>query len=239
MGYISKVFYDMGYNVLITYTRGQNTSDGNFITYGAKDKYDWQEWIKKVDAENGPNSKVILYGQSMGADTALEAASVPGLSTSVKAVIADCGYSTMPSLAYSIYQDAAKTLNDLTSMVGINLNGQIPLLPFNKVLTSLSAINHFFQGNTVDDISGITAVKNSKVPTLFISTTDDGFIPSTQTTALYNNSAASLKELWLLDGNVGGHASANNAVLAYQQHIRDFVAKAEGQSEPLDQLAAA
>lgn len=238
MGYISKVFYDMGYNVLITYTRGQNTSDGAFITYGAKDKYDWQNWIKKVDETNGPNSQVVLYGQSMGADTALEAASVPGLSSSVKAVIADCGYSTMPALAHSLYEDASKSLNDITSKIGINLNGQIPLLPFNKVLNSLNALNQFFQGTSLDDISGITAVQNAKVPTLFISTADDAFIPTSQTQTLYQNSAASLKELWVLDGNVGGHASANNAVIQYQQHIEDFVAKAE-QSNIQDTMVTA
>ncbi|GAF41596.1 hypothetical protein JCM14202_3548 [Agrilactobacillus composti DSM 18527 = JCM 14202] len=149
MGYISKVFYDLGYNVLITYSRGQYISDGNFITFGTKDKYDWQEWIKKVDAKNGPTSKVVLYGQSMGAATVLETAAVPKLSPSVKAVVADCSFSTMPALAYSLYERAANTLNKLTTKIGINLNGQIPLLPFNKVLTAFSAINHFFQGNTV------------------------------------------------------------------------------------------
>jgi predicted alpha/beta-fold hydrolase len=239
MGYISKVFYDLGYNVLITYSRGQYTSDGNFITFGTKDKYDWQEWIKKVDAKNGPTSKVVLYGQSMGAATVLETAAVPKLSPSVKAVVADCSFSTMPALAYSLYERAANTLNKFTSKIGIHLNGQIPLLPFNKVLTAFSAINHFFQGNTVDDCSSITAVKNSKVPTLFISTTDDGFIPCTETAALYKNSMATDKALWLLDGKVGGHAAANNAVLAYQQHIKDFLTPVIDRTKPMVQPAAA
>lgn len=49
MGYISKIFYDMGYNVLMPYTRGQNSSDGELLTFGYKDKADWINWINKID----------------------------------------------------------------------------------------------------------------------------------------------------------------------------------------------
>lgn len=223
MGYVSKVFYDMGYNVLMTYTQGQSTSSGEFITFGAKDGADWTNWINKVNETNGTTGDIVLFGQSLGADVALQAAAQPNLPSNVKAVIADAGYSTLPSLLYSLYSGVAETLNGITSKIGWNLNGQIPLLPFDKLVKNLDNLSKFFNGVGFDDASGLTAVQNSTLPTLFISTTDDSFIPTAQTQALYNQSNATLKQLWLLTSPVGGHASATNAVADYQAHVQAFM----------------
>lgn len=229
MGRISKMFYDMGYNVLMPYTRGQNTSDGEWLSFGNKDKKDWVNWINKIDQTNGKESQIVLYGQSLGADTALQYAASGDLPSSVKATIADCGFSTIPSLIYHLYTGAANSLNNITSKIGWNLNGSIPLVPFDQLLTSMNNINKLVQGFSLDDVSGITAVKNSKLPTLFISTEDDTFIPDTQTETMYKLSASTDKKLWVLDGHVGGHASASNAVQDYMKNIQDFLASAMNQ----------
>ncbi|CAM3013427.1 alpha/beta hydrolase [Lentilactobacillus buchneri] len=230
MGRISKMFYDMGYNVLMPYTRGQNSSDGEWLTFGDKDKQDWVNWINKIDQTNGQDSQIVLYGQSLGADTALQYAGQGNLPSSVKATIADCGFSTIPSLIYHLYTGAANSLNSITSKIGWNLNGSIPLVPFDQLLTAMNGINKLVQGFSLDDVSGITAVKNSKLPTLFISTEDDTFIPDTETETMYNLSASTDKKLWVLDGHVGGHASASNAVQDYMKNIEDFLASAMNQS---------
>lgn len=230
MGRISKMFYDMGYNVLMPYTRGQNTSDGEWLSFGNKDKEDWVNWINKIDKTNGKDSQIVLYGQSLGANTALQYAAQGNLPSSVKATIADCGFSTIPSLIYHLYTGAANSLNSITSKIGWNLNGSIPLVPFDQLLTSMNSINKLVQGFSLDDVSGIASVKNSKLPTLFISTEDDTFIPDTETETMYNLSASSDKKLWILDGHVGGHASASNAVQDYMKNIEDFLAAATNQS---------
>lgn len=230
MGRISKMFYDMGYNVLMPYTRGQNSSDGEWLTFGDKDKQDWVNWINKIDQTNGQDSQIVLYGQSLGADTALQYSGQGNLPSSVKATIADCGFSTIPSLIYHLYTGAANSLNSITSKIGWNLNGSIPLVPFDQLLTAMNGINKLVQGFSLDDVSGITAVKNSKLPTLFISTEDDTFIPDTETETMYNLSASTDKKLWVLDGHVGGHASASNAVQDYMKNIEDFLASAMNQS---------
>lgn len=211
------------------YTRGQNTSDGEWLSFGNKDKKDWVNWINKIDQTNGKESQIVLYGQSLGADTALQYAASGDLPSSVKATIADCGFSTIPSLIYHLYTGAASSLNNITSKIGWNLNGSIPLVPFDQLLTSMNNINKLVQGFSLDDVSGITAVKNSKLPTLFISTEDDTFIPDTQTETMYKLSASTDKKLWVLDGHVGGHASASNAVQDYMKNIQDFLASAMNQ----------
>nr|WP_252892932.1 CocE/NonD family hydrolase [Lentilactobacillus otakiensis] len=101
------------------YTRGQNSSDGEFLTFGDKDKADWINWINKIDDMNGTNSEVVLYGQSLGADSALETAAQTNLPKSVKAVIADCGFSTIPSLLFSLYSGVATvSITSLPRLVG-------------------------------------------------------------------------------------------------------------------------
>ncbi|KRK88826.1 alpha/beta hydrolase [Lentilactobacillus sunkii] len=232
MGRISKMFYDMGYNVLMPYTRGQNSSDGEWLSFGNKDKQDWVNWVNKIDQVNGKDSQIVLYGQSLGANTALQYAAQGNLPSSVKATIADCGFSTIPSLIYHLYSGAANSLNSITSKIGWNLNGSIPLVPFDQLLTAMNGINKLVQGFSLDDVSGITSVKNSKLPTLFISTEDDTFIPDTETETMYNMSTSSDKKLWILDGHVGGHASASNAVQDYMKNIEDFLASATSSSNP-------
>ena len=234
MGYVSKVFYDMGYNVLMVYTEGQSSSDGSFINFGAKDKNDWLNWVDKVNQVNGADGQVILYGQSLGADLALEAAGTNKMPSNVKAVIADAGYSTIPSLLYAQYSGIGKTFDGLASKLGIQNYSNIPLIPFNKLLNSLNFWQKTFTGTSFDEASGLAAVQKSKLPTLFISTEDDTFIPDNETETLYKLSTSENKQLWILDESVGGHASANNAVVDYTKHIQEFLNSIESTNQPTD-----
>ncbi len=69
-------------------------SEGEYITYGAKEQYDIINWILRVRRENKANLPIYLYGQSMGATSVL-LASGHWLPKEVKGIIADCGFSSM------------------------------------------------------------------------------------------------------------------------------------------------
>jgi fermentation-respiration switch protein FrsA (DUF1100 family) len=224
IGVVSKVWYDMGYNVLMPSQRGQFASDGNLLSFGYYDKTDWKSLVNKVNEMNGEDGEIIFYGQSLGANTALEAASEEGLSKNVKAVVADAGYSTLPALGASLYNKALASVNSPLSklIIPIHLNN-IPFLPYEKIMKSVNKINKFFQGFGLDDVSGIVAAAKTTLPAYFITTEDDAFIPDSQSVAMYNANNSSIKKLWVLDGNVGGHASANNAVTEYQTNIQAFI----------------
>ncbi len=224
IGVVSKVWYDMGYNVLMPSQRGQFASDGNLLSFGYYDKTDWKSLVNKVNEMNGEDGEIIFYGQSLGANTALEAASEEGLSKNVKAVVADAGYSTLPALGASLYNKALASVNSPFSklIIPIHLNN-IPFLPYEKIMKSVNKINKFFQGFGLDDVSGIVAAAKTTLPAYFITTEDDAFIPDSQSVAMYNANNSSIKKLWVLDGNVGGHASANNAVTEYQTNIQAFI----------------
>ncbi|WP_050338928.1 KxYKxGKxW signal peptide domain-containing protein [Lactiplantibacillus pentosus] len=243
IGYVSKIWYDMGYNILMPSQRGQFLSDGDDLTFGYQDKYDWLNWVKMVDERNGANSEVVFYGQSLGADTVLEAASVPGLSKSVKAVVADAGYATLPELGASLYTKAINYVSNALQSVGLPAITSLPFLSYDKIVPAINARLIKTQGFSVDDLSAVDAASKVTIPLLLIHTEDDAFIPYTQSLELAAANHSADQEVWILPGQVGGHAAANNAILQYQQHLQDFltplvsVAEAEDESVDVDPSA--
>ncbi|MDC6398075.1 KxYKxGKxW signal peptide domain-containing protein [Lactiplantibacillus pentosus] len=238
IGYVSKIWYDMGYNILMPSQRGQFLSDGDDLTFGYQDKYDWLNWVKMVDERNGANSEVVFYGQSLGADTVLEAASVPGLSKSVKAVVADAGYATLPELGASLYTKAINYVSNALQSVGLPAITSLPFLSYDKIVAAINARLIKTQGFSVDDLSAVDAASKVTIPLLLIHTEDDAFIPYTQSLELAAANHSADQEVWILPGQVGGHAAANNAILQYQQHLQDFLAPlvsvAEAEDEAVD-----
>ncbi|WMB63215.1 alpha/beta hydrolase [Lactiplantibacillus pentosus] len=223
IGYVSKIWYDMGYNILMPSQRGQFLSDGDDLTFGYQDKYDWLNWVKMVDERNGANSEVVFYGQSLGADTVLEAASVLGLSKSVKAVVADAGYATLPELGASLYTKAINYVSNALQSVGLPAITSLPFLSYDKIVAAINARLIKTQGFSVDDLSAVDAASKVTIPLLLIHTEDDAFIPYTQSLELAAANHSADQEVWILPGQVGGHAAANNAILQYQQHLQDFL----------------
>lgn len=231
IGYVSKIWYDLGYNVLMPSQRGQFLSDGNDITFGYQDKYDWLNWVKMVDARNGADSEVVFYGQSLGADTVIEAASVPGLSKSVKAVISDAGYATMPGLGSSLYQNAIGAISAKLQSFGLPAITSLPFLSYDKIVANIDAELQQKQGFSLADISGTTAASKVTVPLMLIHTEDDNFIPYTNSLELAAANNSKIKDVWILPGQVGGHAMANGAILQYTDHLKSFLAEALGVPE--------
>ena len=242
IGYVSKIWYDMGYNVLMPSQRGQFLSDGDNLTFGYQDKYDWLNWVKMVDERNGADSQVVFYGQSLGADTVLEAASVPGLSKSVKAVVSDAGYATLPELGSSLYNKAITAVSNALQSVGLPAITSLPFLSYDKIVAAMNARLIKEQGFSVDDLSATDAASKITIPLLLIHTQDDAFIPYTQSLELAAANHSANQEVWILPGTVGGHAAANNAILQYRQHLLAFltpllsVADAEDEAVDVDQV---
>ncbi len=224
VGLVSAVWYTMGYNVLMPSSRGQFAGDGNYIPFGYYDSQDWKTWVQQADNLAGADEEVVYYGQSMGAATSLDAAADPDLPSNVKAVIADCSFSTLASLGKSLYDKVLDGINTPLNKLPIPITlDSIPLVPYDKTIAAVDKLNVEKQGFDLDNASPLNAVQHITIPTYFITTEDDNFIPDSESVALYNASSAPIKKLWVLDGEVGGHASAEGAVTEYQQNIQGFL----------------
>ena len=84
--------YALGFSLLLIDQRTCGFSEGRYILFGAREKFDVIDWVRFC-AEHWPDAPVVVDGISLGAATVMMAAGI-GYPANVKALIADCGYTT-------------------------------------------------------------------------------------------------------------------------------------------------
>lgn len=89
----AKVYYEKGFDLLFIVHRTHLESDGKYITFGLKERYDLLSWIEYVDNRFAGKAKILLAGVSMGAATVMYTLGL-SLPNSVKGAVCDCGFDT-------------------------------------------------------------------------------------------------------------------------------------------------
>ena len=198
----AKYFYEMGYNVLIPDLRGHGKSEGDYIGMGWKDRLDIISWINFI-IKNNSDSKIVLHGTSMGAATVLMA-SGENLPSNVKAIIADCAYTSV----WDEFSYELETYLNLPSSYVLNVT---------NIVTKLKA------GYSFKEASALDAVKKSTVPILYIHGDSDKFVPYSMMDKLYNATKSQKKKLTVEDAE---HANSHlMAPYLYWLTINDFLEK--------------
>lgn len=128
----------------------------------------------------GQNAPLILGGLSMGATTVL-LASCFDFPANVRAVIADCGFTSPYEIAKSV------------------LRRDAPKAPVSLLLPLCSLVTRLFAGFGLRDGSTIDAVRESRYPILFLHGTGDTFVPYDMTKRAFDACTAP-KRLILVDG---------------------------------------
>lgn len=200
MGAISKKFYDRNFNVLVLDLRGHGKSEGNYIGMGLHDRLDVIDWIEYLN-KNYKESKIILYGISMGAATVMMTIG-ENLPISVKLAIEDCGYTS----AWDEFKDKLKTIF------------KMPAFP---VLYAANTVCKIRAKYDIKEASSIESLKKAKVPTLFIHGSEDKFVPFSMLDKLYNI-AACKKEKLVIKGAKHAKSYIENPDL-YWQTVDNFI----------------
>ena len=153
-------FYrSLGFNLLLPHQRAHLSSEGRYITFGLKERYDCLQWAEYVQSNIGGD--IWLLGVSMGAATVTMASSL-GLPDSVRGIIADCGFtSPWDELKYVLKRDY----------------GMPPFPIMNLVDRRLRRL----AGVSLREASSIDALKRCTVPVLFIHGSADRFVPCDMT----------------------------------------------------------
>ena len=92
--YTAEFLHDNGCSLFFIDQRCCGLSEGEYITFGAKEQYDVVKWTWYIHRINHNRLPVYLYGESMGAAAVLMSLKHK-LPTEVKGVISDCAFSSM------------------------------------------------------------------------------------------------------------------------------------------------
>lgn len=154
----SEISFSLGHNVLMVEQRAHCTSEGHVITFGILERRDLLSWVQYAVERFGADTRILLYGVSMGGATVLMAADLP-LPENVKGIIADCPY----AVAADIIVEVGK---------GMHFPAFVT-----KVLATVGArvFGHF----NLHETDALRAVKATKIPILIIHGDDDRFVPCT------------------------------------------------------------
>ncbi|MBC1474598.1 alpha/beta hydrolase [Listeria grandensis] len=209
MGAWAKVYYDLGYNILTPEMRGHGTSPDKQRSLGWKDKDDIAQWAKLLNEKTGADSEIILSGLSMGASIAMMSSTATELPQNVKAIIEDCGYTSIAEQVKFLINDKLGFLNDETRAL---------------VYHKLNDLLLERQGFKMEEGSAIDQIKQSKIPLLVIHGDSDTAVPTSMAKAIYEASPAPQKDILLVPS-----ASHPEAILfdlpQYKQKVASFLEK--------------
>lgn len=194
-------YYSLGFNLLVIDQRAHGRSDGNYIGFGALERYDCLKWIDYIANRFGEDHPIFLGGISMGASTVLMASGL-GLPKQVKGVIADCGF-TSP---YEIIGEVIR--HDYH-------------LPPKPVLFLMDPWARLLAKYGLNSVSTTDAMKTNTTPTLFVHGKTDDFVPCYMTERTYE-ACTTPKKLMLVD-NAGHGLSFVQEPDRYKQTLGQFL----------------
>ncbi len=199
-GLIADFLQDNGCSVLFAEQRGQGSSGGEHMGFGLTERYDCLDWIKWANERTGGKLPIYLCGISMGASTVLMATGLP-LPENVRGIIADCGY-TAPTAIWK--HVAERHLHMYYRACG-------------------ATANRLAMKKTSVDPNGAScpeALRNCRVPVLFVHGTDDRFVPVEMTYENYKACAAP-KRLFIVPGAEHGMSYPTDP-RGYEAAIKSF-----------------
>ena len=101
-GLVLPYYYDtLGYSLLLVDQRAHGQSQGKYLTFGVRERMDVISWATYMGQKLGQDAPLILGGLSMGATTVLMA-SCFDFPANVRAIIADCGFTSPYEIAKSV-----------------------------------------------------------------------------------------------------------------------------------------
>lgn len=173
-------FYRRDMQVLMPAARAHERSEGAYIGMGWPERRDVVGWISDI-VEKDPQARIVLFGISMGAATAMMTAGEADLPANVACVIEDCGYA-------SVWDEFAVQLDNVFGLPSF------PLLDVANLVCQVRAGWDFRQA------SAEAAVARAEMPMLFIHGDADTFVPYEMLDRVYTACGSSVKERLVIPG---------------------------------------
>ena len=200
-------FHENGSTMLFVDERCCGKSEGRYITFGAREKYDVMDWADWLNKRNPDKLPLYLYGVSMGA-TAVLSASEYVLPDNLAGIIADCGFTSMLDICALC----------LKKWYGL------PAFPLMQTMDLLCREEAHFR---MEEADAEKALRKCKVPVLFLHGTEDDFVPPSHTIRNYHACAAPGKDIVWIEG--AGHTEGwCRDTEKYKEAVTRLFANCEG-----------
>lgn len=196
----NKISRESGHNSLLIDQRAHGMSRGKTISFGINERKDCLSWVRYAVERFGEDTEIVLSGVSMGAATVLMASDL-GLPKNVKAIVADCGYSSPKAIINKVMRDSG--LPDKLMYPFVRLGAMV----FGKF--------------NLTESSAVSAVSESDVPILIIHGGADDFVPCYMAEEIYK-ACRSEKKLLIVPGAGHGMSYLVDKDL-YEKTVKDFI----------------
>jgi len=193
--------WGLGYNLLVVMQRSHDESEGKYITFGVKERFDCRQWAEYAEKHFGEESPVFLSGISMGSATVMMASELK-LPENIRGIIADCGYTSPWEIASHVLRNSL----------------HLPAFP---VMTTANWIARLVAKFSFKEAAALTALQRNKLPILFIHGGKDDFVPTEMSYRNYEACTAS-KKLVIIEE--AAHAQSYMVdTETCQREIREFL----------------
>lgn len=180
---IFKTYYNLGFSLLVPDQRAMNRSEGKYLTFGVRERFDCRDWVRFINTLSDVSEKpIVLNGVSMGSTTVLMSLGLE-LPNNAACVIADCGFTSPRDIFRHV------------------LHQYFSLPPF-PILYLSGLMTRLFAGFKIGEYSTLDALQNNKIPVLFIHGSADNFVPAVMSQQNFNACTCE-KDIFIADG--AGH----------------------------------
>ena len=207
VGRFADMYARNGFDYLIISQRSHFDSEGEYLTFGAKESYDILNWVDIVRKIYAPDIPIILHGVSMGAATVLIAAGI------YDNLVDD---NSKPNIICCI---ADSPYTDILSQAEYLLGNRYSIIK--SILIGLFKANMRLRAKVkARDASPLAIMKNINVPVMFIHGKDDRYVLPGNSVRLYEACNSNIKKLLLVEG--AGHVCSY--VIQPDEYEKSFIA---------------
>lgn len=208
-GFSCDFFHNEGCAIIYPDQRGTGNSGGEYIGFGVLERADCLDWVRYAVSRFGSDVPIYLVGISMGATTVLMTLGYE-LPPSVRGVIADCGFTSPQAIISHV----------MGNNMGISDKISAPII--NSICSKI-------RDREYEKYSTVEALKNNKVPVLFIHGGNDRFVPISMTFENYEACTAD-KDLFIVPG--AGHGMSYIVETeGYHNKVQNFFNKYDRQTK--------
>lgn len=174
---VGKTLYEQGFSAFFIHQRAHGDSEGNYTTFGIKERKDIKSWCEYINNKYNPKN-IILYGSSMGC-ASIEMAMGLNLPDNVRCCILDCGFDDVYKLM----------LHEVRKRIKINVRMSVFVL---NIYTKL------FAKFSLKETTSSSSIKGANIPCFFITGKADEIVDFSHVENNYNACSA-YKEACFLD----------------------------------------